>query len=343
MTFRAAFAVTFLAAAGAAFACAHGEGGRDFPAGFRALLSIRGAAVGDPVELPRAPYADAAFVGRVANPKLAESSGLAFSRRTEDLLWSHNDSGRRPRLYALGLDGRDRGAVLVEGAFEVDWESLGAFERDGRAYLAIADTGDNFSWRRTSQIVVIEEPPLVGERFAEDATAQVVQRIRFRYEDGPRDCEALAIDDATGDAILLSKRNEPPVLYRLSLAEDAEGETDIRVARRIGEVPGIPPPTETDVAERRWLGRYSAMPTGLDFSRDGRYAAVVTYKDAYLFTRLEGESWQTSLARTPERIPLPPLRQAEAIAFGPESRSLFVTSERLPTPLFRFDWRGAKP
>lgn len=343
MRIRTAVALAFVAAGAAAFACAHSDGGRDFPAGFRALLAIRGSAIGDAVVLPRAPYADAVFVGRVANRKLAESSGLALSRTTDDLLWSHNDSGRKPYVYALGFDGRDRGAVLVEGANEVDWESIASFERDGRAYLALADTGDNLSWRRSSQIVVIEEPPLEGERFPTDATATVVRRIAFRFEDGPRDCEALAIDPISGDAILLSKRNVPPVLYRLSLADAEEGSPTIRVAHRLGEVPAIPPPTGSDVDERRWLGRYSAMPTGLDFSLDGRYAVVVTYKDAYLFTRREDEDWQTTLARAPQRIPLPPLRQAEAIAFGTDWRTLFVTSEKLPTPLYRFDWRGAKP
>jgi hypothetical protein len=81
------------------------------------------------------------------------------------------------------------------------------------------------------------------------------------------------------------------------------------------------------------------MPTGLDLSADGRYAAVVTYKDAYLFPRIGSESWAEAFARRPQRIPMPPLRQAEAIAFGADERTLFVTTEKLPTPLFRFDWR----
>jgi hypothetical protein len=33
------------------------------------------------------------------------------------------------------------------------------------------------------------------------------------------------------------------------------------------------------------------------------------------------------------------MRQAEAIAFAADGRSLFVTSERRPAPLFRLDWR----
>jgi len=33
------------------------------------------------------------------------------------------------------------------------------------------------------------------------------------------------------------------------------------------------------------------------------------------------------------------MRQAEAIAFAADGRSLFVTSEQRPAPLFRLDWR----
>ena len=330
-----------------ALSCAGGEGGRDFAAGWRGLLAIRGAELGDPVELPRARYADTVFAGRLADPKISEASGLALSRRRDDLLWALNDGARKPRLYALGTDGSDRGRVRVEGAESVDWEDLAAFDWEGRSYLAVADTGDNLSWRRSALLLVIEEPRLAGERFSSGATARVAWRFRFRFEDGPRDCEAMAVDPEQPRALLLSKRTEPPVLYELPLlpgepgadGPDPGGRPAPRVARRLGEVPGIPPPTRADVEEARWLGRYRAMPTGLDISRDGTLAAVVTYKDAYLFTRADGEGWAAAFGRRPERIPLPPMPQAEAIAFAADGRALFVTSEKRPAPLFRLDWR----
>jgi hypothetical protein len=341
--------VAFLLSLVALFAlcCAGTQNGLDLAAGWRALLAIRGAQVGDPVDLPRAPYADAVFAGRLDDPKISEASGLALSRRRADLLWTLNDGARKPRIYALGTDGSDRGRVRVEGADPVDWEALAAFDWEGRSYLAVADAGDNFSWRRDVELLVIEEPPLEGERFPRGATARVAWRLRFRFEDGPRDCEAMAVDPATLRALLLSKRTEPPVLYELPLLPgDAGGEgpekgeqPELLVARRLGEVPGIPPPTHADVEESRWLGRYRAMPTGLDISPDGARAAVVTYKDAYLFTRAPGENWAAAFARPPERIPLPPMPQAEAIAFAADGRTLFVTSEKRPAPLFRLDWR----
>jgi hypothetical protein len=320
-----------------------GCGRRDLVAGWRSLLAIRGASLGEPVELARAPYADAVYAGRAGSPKLSEASGLAVSQRRGDLLWSHNDSGQRQRLYAFGPDGGERGRVWVDDVEPFDWEDLASFSWRGTPYLLIADTGDNWSWRDSVELLVIEEPQLREARFPRGTSAAVAWRVRFRFEDGPRDCEAVAVDPEGPRALLLSKRTEPPVLYALSLLPpDVADDDGVRLARRLGEVPGIPPPTPADVEDRRWLGRYSAMPTGLDISRDGRLAAVLTYREAYLFERAPGEGWAEAFARRPQRIALPPLRQAEAIAFGADGRTLFVTSEKRPAPLFRLDWLGAE-
>ncbi|MFQ5417320.1 MAG: hypothetical protein ACE5FL_09770 [Myxococcota bacterium] len=322
--------------------------GRDPAAGWRALLALRGPDLGAPVEIARAPFGDAVLVGHLANPKLEETSGLAASRRRNDLLWAINDGARIPRLIAVGVDGKDLGMVRIEGAEAVDWEALASFEWQGRPHLVVADTGDNFSWRRSVELIVVEEPELAGDHFPPDSRIDVAWRVPFRFEDGPRDCEAVAVAiDADGPrALLLSKRTQPPVLYELPLlpkehsATSENGPVPLRMATRLGEVPGIPPPTRADVDALDWLGRYAAMPTGLDLSADGGLAAILTYRDAYAFARAPGESWAAALARTPQRIALPPMAQAEAIAFTRTGRTLFATSEKRPSPLYRLEWRS---
>ena len=47
--------------------------------------------------------------GTVANVALNEASGLVASRTNPGVLWSHNDGGERPGVFALGLDGADLG------------------------------------------------------------------------------------------------------------------------------------------------------------------------------------------------------------------------------------------
>jgi hypothetical protein len=342
-TARAGVLVTVIAGGLAAggLAGAVEVGGRDLAAGLRGLASIRGAAIGAAVTLPQSGYASAEKVGVLANAHLTETSGLAVSRRSDGLFWAANDSGTAPRLYAIGADGRDRGfAQVAPQASAVDWEDLASFSWKGRPYLLVADTGDNMSWRTQVELFVVAEPPLTGESLPAGTTAPVAWRIPFRFEDGPRDCEAIAIDAAEQRVLLISKRTEPPGLYSLPLLpsdvdaapKDADGRL---VARRIGDVPGIPPPTKEDVKFARFLGRYLTMPTALDISPDGRFAVVLSYREAYLFTRAAGETWPEAFARPPDRIPTPGMSQAEAIAFARDGRTLYVTSEGQHAPLFR--------
>ena len=58
------------------------------------------------------------------SPRVVESSGVAASRAYPGVLWTHNDSGDGPYLYATTLDGRDLGWLLVPGAEAIDWEDI---------------------------------------------------------------------------------------------------------------------------------------------------------------------------------------------------------------------------
>ena len=70
-------------------------------------------------------------------------------------------------------------------------------------------------------------------------------------------------------------------------------------------------------------------------SADGRRAIVVTYGPAYEFTRREGESWAKTFARGGRRLNMPLRSQGESICYGPDGKTLYLTSERLPTPLWQ--------
>ena len=58
----------------------------------------------------------------VVPDELRESSGLAISRTQPGVLWSHNDSGDGPNLYALDISGKLLGVFRVNGAMARDWE-----------------------------------------------------------------------------------------------------------------------------------------------------------------------------------------------------------------------------
>lgn len=118
---------------------------------------------------------------------LDESSGVALSQTHPGTIWTHNDSGSEPELFAIG-DARDlKGRVKVAGAELVDWEDLDIGECDVGSCLYIADTGDNLARRDRVGIYRIAEPePTAG-------TSGTAEFLPFQYPDGPRDAEAIFV------------------------------------------------------------------------------------------------------------------------------------------------------
>lgn len=264
----------------------------------------------------------------VANPLLDELSGLAVSHADPGLLWAHNDSGDGPNLFRVGLAGEDYGRVTVEGAQAVDWEDIAAFDWQGQPAILIGDVGDNHARHDHSTLYAVSDPGRSG-------VPKRLWTLQFRYPDGPRDCESVAVDPVDGVVLLLSKRDFPPRLYALPLPTDASPPPAMSTARYLGKVETIPEPTLDALAQPLYLGILSSLPTAMDVSRDGRFAVVTTYGDAYLYRRQPGQPWIAAFAQTPLRIPLPHLRQTEAGAIAADGRSLFVSSEKRPTPLVR--------
>ncbi len=272
-------------------------------------------------------------VGLLSNPALIEASGMAHARQEDDLLWMVNDGGHPAELFAVGTDGRNQGQVAVSGAVNTDWEDLAGFELEGRAFILIADVGDNRAVRDSSVIYVVVEPARQASgRFP--AQVAIAWQFRFRYEDGPRDCEGVGVDTRAQKILLIAKRTSPPQLYTLPLRPAAG---IVATARRVGEVPWIPPPTAEDlIADPRW-GPTKSQPTALDIRSDNRLAVVLTYKDACLFPRATGETWAAALGRKPLTVRLSPLRQMETAAFDPQGRQFYVSTEKRPAPLLKVD------
>jgi hypothetical protein len=258
--------------------------------------------------------------GEVESETLAEASGLAASYLNDDVLFSINDSGHKPRLYALGVDGSDLGSWPIEFRERHDFEDMAAFRLDGKAYLLIADTGDNFNWRRQLTLVVLEEPDITT--LNSETILKPSWTFSFSYPDGYRDSEGIAVDEETRSIMLVSKRRVPAEIFTLPLKPDANHV----VAQPIARLKGIPQPTPRDLREDSEYGYSRSMPTAMDIR--GRKAMVVTYKDAYLFARDRRESWADAFSSLPVRIPLPDMNGLESGAFSSNGRQFFVTGER---------------
>ena len=110
------------------------------------------------------------------------------------LLWTLNDSGGTPQVFALSRTGRLRAAVTLSGATNVDWEDIAIRGRT----LYVGDIGDNAAQREEIAIYRFAEP-------APGTSAVPADRIVLRYPDGPRDAEALLIDPRTGTVVIVTK------------------------------------------------------------------------------------------------------------------------------------------
>lgn len=253
--------------------------------------------------------------GKLENERLEEASGLAFGAES-DVLFSVNDSGNAPELFAVGLDGKDVGVWPIDYARNHDFEDMASFEFEGGSYLLVADTGDNLNWRPHLTLLALEEPTMdsVGEML------EPVWTVEFRFPKGYRDVEGVAVDEKDELVYLISKRRIPAEVFTVPLK--AEG---VVTAQKVASLRGVPAPTARDLREDPNWGRASSSPTAFDLH--DRTAMVVTYKEAYLFQRARRDDWAKTFSGLPKRVPLPEIWGLESGALG-SSDVFYVTGER---------------
>ncbi|MBX3291210.1 MAG: hypothetical protein KF855_18025 [Acidobacteria bacterium] len=262
--------------------------------------------------------------GSIKSRDVRESSGLTASRCQENVLWTHNDSDDGPFIFALDPQGRNLGTWKVTGSENTDWEDIAAFkDTDGKCHLLIADTGNNYRKRSTLKIYRVEEPA-VTEQTAETrrrnalATAPA-ESFSFSYEDGGQDAETLLVHPTTGQIYVVSKNiTSAAGVYKLP---PFQAKAD-QVARKVGHisVPAVP----------------NGLLTGGEISPDGRRVAVCDYFGAYELTLPEtaadfDEIWDARAIR----FDIGRRAQGEAITYTADGNTLYATSEKRESPIFR--------
>jgi hypothetical protein len=272
----------------------------------------------------------------ISDPRIGEISGFAASRQHPGIIWTHNDSGDLPALYALDeSSGEVRARLHLRGARHVDWEDLALRREPDGDLLLIADTGDNGGLRQELAVYAVREPAALA-----NGRPQVEWRMRFRWPDGARDCEALAVDRASGELLLISKKRVPPEIFRLPAKPSGNR---LEVAEPVGLLHGVEQPNADDLQRNPVYGRYRSQITAADSSPDGHWLAVLNYRRVMLYQRLPDEPWGHSVGRAPQVLRYPWLPQAEAISFSPDGRRLLIGSEKLPVPLIELAVPAATP
>ena len=244
---------------------------------------------------------------------ITESSGLVASASQPDVLWTLNDSGAAPRLYAFNPAGEALGIWTIEGALNVDWEDLGQMRGpEGQSLLLIADIGDNLALRPAIYLYVVEEP-LLSSASDGIGSAKVIDTISMRWPDGPRNAEALLVHPLTGEMLLVSKDWVDARILTVRTAPDAPATSVDRI----------------DLSRYPWLDAV----TGGAVSSDGTRIALRTITGVFLWDIESGASLAETVL-TPPMITRPPVfGQSEAIAFGEDPDEIWMTAEGSPASL----------
>ncbi len=240
------------------------------------------------------------------NKAIVESSGLACSTRDKHLLWTHNDSGHMPIIYVLSDTGEDLGSWFLDGVESIDWEDMDAFEYQGRHYLLVADSGDNFRMLWEHRISIIEEPlPSAESR----STLTPAWTVRYQFEDGlSYDVEAVAVDTLRDKIVLLSKRHKPTLMFELALKPASPEQ--LQTAVKTGELPQI------------------VHPSALDFSSDGRIMSINTYRRIHRFVRVRDKSTGRYKWRYQYSLKYNKMHQPEAMCLSRNNKNYYITSEK---------------
>ena len=272
--------------------------------------------------------ADIISSGTISDRNIGEASGMAVSLIHEDIVWVINDSGNSSSVYALNPKGEVMGTLNIQGVSNNDWEDLASFEYEGKPYVLIADVGDNASRRKAYFLHFIEEPDIEKISDLSSLSVKPSWSITYTYEDGPRDCESVAVDIINERVLLLSKRDSPLLLYELPLTAQKNA-----VAKKCAEIKPLPKRTQGITQ----FSKYSNQPTAMDISADGLSAVVLTYGSTFYFSKKKSADWATVFSGSPREIMFPPLRQAESVCFDRDGSSIFITSEQIPAPLLKID------
>jgi hypothetical protein len=271
-----------------------------------------------------------AVAGAVANPALVEISGLAGSRVHPGVLWTHNDSGGAPEVFAMGEDGADLGAHAVDGAGATDWEDIavGPGPDPDRSYLYVADIGDNAAGRDSVTVYRVPEP--IDAPTSAGSTLTGTEAIELRYPDGARDAEALLVDPSTGDLVVVTKSylgsSHVLVAPAASLVDGATVTMSDQATISIAAPPG-------------GQGLPGTAVTGGDMAPDGSIVLLRTYQSVLAYPRVEGQPVAEALQATPCDAPQVDEPQGEAVAFIGSGAAYVTASEGANPPIHRVELR----
>lgn len=184
----------------------------------------------------------------ILTPRVTESSGLARSTYARDVLWTLNDEGDAPRIYAVDGAGALRATVDLAGARNVDWEDMSSGPYNT---LWVGDIGDS-GWKRPSvSVYKLAEPNTLSDR------SVTPTRYDLAFPDGPRNAGALMVHPSSGRVYVVSGSSSGAAIYR---APSSLSTTSVNVMTKVASAPAhITSASFVPGSDRFVLGSYSTV------------------------------------------------------------------------------------
>ena len=201
-------------------------------------------------------------------------------------------------------------------------------DQAGKTWIFVGDIGDNYRGRPSIQVYQIEEPALPPlDQASKEIESGKPVIWHLMYPGGPQDSESLLVHPKTGRLYVVTKNEDGhDALY----AFPAHAEKDKAII-----LEKVAPLDFTSLPRLGKRPKDARLTTAADFSPDGSRLLVATY--SYLHEwRLSGkETLAEAMTHEPTLMEAPVLSQMEGVCYDYDGVSLWCTSERLPTPLYR--------
>ena len=144
--------------------------------------------------------------GQMNDEDMEEASGLAYSRLQDGVLYTINDKGGLPAVIALSEQGEKVGFINLDGVDNTDYEDIATTVEGGVSFILVSDTGNNDFDRDPLSIFKLRDQNMNSGDVT--VSRDEIEELHVRYEGFSYDCEALAVDEPTGDFFMFTKDRE---------------------------------------------------------------------------------------------------------------------------------------
>jgi hypothetical protein len=172
-------------------------------------------------------------------------------------------------------------------------------------YIYIGDIGDNLGLYDHKIIYRFEEP--VIQDGINESVIRDFDTIVFKLPYERQDSETLMVDPATRDVYVVTKRQDPVVVYRVPYSIS---ENDTITAEKVATLP------MTDIVSG-------------NFSLDGSEILLKNIRNVYYWEKKRGMSIDSVFRMKPKILPYEKEPQGEAIAFAHDGSGYFTLSEKV--------------